>query len=174
MRRHFHHLQHEGRHNRLPVPLFKKILEPLVYARWMWRKSRRRKWGFVKHQPVDIMGQWAAIHAQDLANWSLQASTRIQPPRLKRGPGGRPAIYRDSRILLMAVVQTAWRKPYGQIVDYVATHGELALELGFDERTISQGQYWERRAALGILPFLFFFLGLVAQLIRLRGITGQE
>jgi hypothetical protein len=32
----------------------------------------------------------AAIHAQDLANWSLQASTRIQPPRLKPGPGGQP------------------------------------------------------------------------------------
>jgi hypothetical protein len=116
----------------------------------------------------------AAIHAQDLANWSLQASGRIQPPRLKRGPGGRPAIYRDSSILLMAVVQTAWRKSYDQIVDYVATHRELALELGFEERTISQGQYWERRAALGILPFLFFFLGLVAQLIRLGVITGQE
>jgi hypothetical protein len=67
-----------------------------------------------------------------------------------------------------------WRKSYEQIVDYVATHPELAAELGFEERTISQGQYWERRTALGILPFLFFFLALVAQLIRLGVITGQE
>jgi hypothetical protein len=55
----------------------------------------------------------------------------------------------------------------------------LALALGFTQRTsegtlrtISKGQYWERRAALGLLPFLFFFLGLVGQLMRLGVITG--
>ena len=42
------------------------------------------------------------------------------------------------------------------------------------QSSVSQGQYWERRAALGILPFWFFFLGLVAQLIRLGVVTGQE
>lgn len=116
----------------------------------------------------------AVIHGQDLAEWSLQAASRLQAPRLKRGPGGRPAIYRDSSILLMAVVQTIWRKSYEQIVDYVASHPGLAAELGFPGRTISQGQYWERRAALGVLPFLFFFLALVAQLLRLGVIRGEE
>jgi hypothetical protein len=74
----------------------------------------------------------------------------------------------------MAVVQTAWRKSYEQVVDYVRTHPELAQQLGFARRTISQGQYWERREALGALPFLFFFMGLVGQLIRLGVITGKE
>ncbi|MEJ5199231.1 MAG: hypothetical protein WHX53_09930 [Anaerolineae bacterium] len=81
----------------------------------------------------------------------------------------------------MAVVQTGWRLPYADIVDLVATDEALAAALDFTARgpdgrirTISQGQYWARRAALGILPFLFFFLGLVAQLIRLGVITGQE
>lgn len=114
------------------------------------------------------------IHGQELADWSLQAARRFQSPRLKRGPGGRPAIYRDSSILLMAVVQAAWCKSYEQIVDYVAGHPDLASELGFTHRTISQGQYWERRAALGILPFVFFFLTLVTQLMRLGVIRGQE
>jgi len=41
-------------------------------------------------------------------------------------------------------------------------------------QTISQGQYWARRMALGLLPYLFFFLALVGQLIRLGLITGQE
>lgn len=116
----------------------------------------------------------AVIHAHTLAEWSLRMAARFQPPRLKRGPGGRPAVYRDSSILLMAVVQAVWRKSYEQIVDYVATHPGLAVGLGFPERTISQGQYWERRAALGILPFLFFFLALVTQLMRQGVIQGQE
>lgn len=116
----------------------------------------------------------SVIHARALAEWSLQVAGRFQPSRLKKGPGGRPAIYRDSSILMMAVVQAVWRKSYEQIVEYVATQPGLALELGFSGRSISQGQYWERRAALGILPFLFFFLALVAQLIRLGVIRGQE
>jgi hypothetical protein len=114
------------------------------------------------------------IHAQALAEWALQVTRPFMRPRLKRGPGGRPAIYRDSSILLMAVVQAAWRKSYEQIVDYVRTHPELAQQLGFTRGTISQGQYWERRVALGALPFLFFFMGLVGQLIRLGVITGKE
>ena len=105
----------------------------------------------------------------------------VRKPRLPRGPGGRPLIYPDQDILLMAVVQTTWRKSYEQMVDWVATNETLALALGFTQRTaegqmqtISKGQYWERRAALGVLPFLFFFLALVAQLIRLGAITGKE
>lgn len=116
----------------------------------------------------------SAIHGQEIADWSLRAAKYIQAPVLKRGPGGRPVIYRDSSILLMAIVQTVWCKSYEQIVDYVASSPGLAAELGFTSRTISQGQYWERRAALGALPFVFFFLALVVQLMRLGVIRGQE
>lgn len=62
----------------------------------------------------------------------------------------------------MAVVQTVWRQSYAQIVDEVVTNPTLATALGFQGRVICQGQYWQRRAAL------------VAQLIRLGVITGQE
>jgi hypothetical protein len=91
---------------------------------------------------------------------------RLRPPALPQGRGGRPQQYGDRSILLMALVQIVWRKSYDQIVDYVATHTELALALGFTQGTICKGRYWERLAALGLLPFLFFFLGLVGQLIR--------
>lgn len=122
----------------------------------------------------------AAIHALTLAEWALALAQRLRPPALPRGPGGKPQQYRDGSILLMALVQIVWRKSYDQIVDYVATHEALAVALGFTPRTladplrtISKGQYWERRAALGLLPFLFFFLGLVGQLIRLGVISGR-
>lgn len=115
-----------------------------------------------------------AIHGPALANWAIQASRRFQRPRLAKGPGGRPPRYAGSSILLLAVVQTLWHKPYESVIDLVATRSSLAETLGFAERTISQGQYWERRRQLGVLPFLFFFLGLVGQLVRLGVITGKS
>lgn len=139
--------------------------------------------------PVKTRGQlWldpgrflAVIQAPIIARWALTMTTRVSRPRLKRGPGGRPATYDDDSILLMAIVQTAWRMSYADIVDYVASHADFAQQLGFRPHrtsgqieTICQGQYWERRAALGVLPLLFFLLALVAALIRLGLVTGQE
>lgn len=122
----------------------------------------------------------AAIHALCLAEWALRWARQLRPLALPGGAGGRPQLYSDISILLMAVVQSVWRKSYEQIVDYVLTYEELAIALGFTQRTsagqlrtISKGQYWERRAALGLLPFLFFFLGLVGQLMRLGVISGS-
>lgn len=123
----------------------------------------------------------AVIQAQLVARWAIEMARQVSRPRLKRGPGGRPATYRDETILLMAIVQTAWRMSYADIVDYVASHEDFAQQIGFrpNERsghieTICQGHYWERRARLGVLPLLFFFLALVAALIHLGLITGQE
>ena len=121
------------------------------------------------------------MQAPALATWALTWARRAQRPRLPRGPGGRPRTYPDETVLLMAIIQTAWRMSYADIIDYVASHESLAALLGCTSRrsdgtlqTISQGQYWERRAALGILPFLVFFLALVGQLIRLGVISGHE
>jgi Transposase DDE domain. len=114
------------------------------------------------------------IHAQALAEWALHVATWFARPRLEKRGAGAPIRYRDSSILLMAVIQAVWRKSYEQIVDYVSCHPELARQIGFSGHTISKGRYWERRQALGILPFLFFFLGLVGQLVRLGVITGKE
>lgn len=115
----------------------------------------------------------AAISARPLAEWALGVAHQIQPARLPRGPGGRPPRYADSSILLMALVQTLWRRSYEQIVDWVTTTSDLAQALGFQGRTISQGQYWQRRSELGLLPFLFFFLALGAQLVRLGVVKGE-
>src|SRR5512142_636026 len=80
----------------------------------------------------------AAIHGQTLAEWAVREARRFQQPRLPTGVGGRPSCYRDSSILLMAVVQTVWRKSYEAIIDQVTTRPSLAQALGFGERVISQ------------------------------------
>lgn len=126
--------------------------------------------GKLRLSPVQLL---TVIQAEALADWALRMAHQLQPPALPVGRGGRPRRYSDRSILLMALVQIVWRKSYEQIVDYVATHPELALALGFRQGCICKGRYWERRMELGVLPFLFFFLGLAGQLIRLGVITGK-
>jgi len=58
----------------------------------------------------------AVIQANRLARWVLPMTERLSRPRLRRGPGGRPSTYQDESILLMAIVQTAWRMSYADIV----------------------------------------------------------
>mgnify|MGYP005855485135 CR=1 FL=1 len=120
-------------------------------------------------------------HALALAEWALRLTQHLRRPRVPRRPGGRPLTYPDSSILVMAVVQTAWRKSYAQMVAWGATNETVARALGLTQRTlegklhtISKSQSWERRPALGVLPFLCCFLALAAQLIRLGAITGKE
>jgi hypothetical protein len=126
--------------------------------------------GRLRLGPVEVL---RIIDGPALAAWALAMAERLSPPRLARGCGGRPPVYPASCILLTAVVQGIWRKSYSQMIDWIATNPPLAQALGFGPRTISQGQYWDRRAALGSLPFLFFFLGLVAHLIRLGALRGE-
>jgi hypothetical protein len=152
------------------------ISKPIPELNLSWFPDKLQ--GKLRTSPEQLL---EIIHARQLAEWALHAARGCQRPRLKAGAGGRPTDYQDNSIMLMAVVQTVWRKSYDQIVDYVATHEPLAIALGFTQRrsdgkvqTISKGQYWERRAALGVLPFWFFFLALVAQLFRLGAITGKE
>jgi hypothetical protein len=75
--------------------------------------------GKLKLSPEQLLN---VIHAQALALWALTISLRFTRPRLKRGPGGPNPIYADSSILLMAVVQTVWRKSYEQIIDHVKSN----------------------------------------------------
>ena len=49
--------------------------------------------GKLKLSPEQLL---IVIHAQALAEWALLVTRSWIRPRLKRGPGGRPAIYRDS------------------------------------------------------------------------------
>jgi hypothetical protein len=102
------------------------------------------------------------IQAMVIAEWAIRLSNfflRRLPAPSRRGP---KQVYRDSSVLLMALIQVAWQMGYETVVDYFRAHPEAALAAGFgDGCVISIGQYWERRRILGILPFWFFFIGMV-------------
>lgn len=114
-------------------------------------------------------------HGLALAEWALAMyqSWRPQLNDVKRR--GRKPFYRDSTIMVMALVQIAWHLSYEEVVDYLRAHPETAMLMGFEQgRVIGVSQYWERRRHLGALPFWFFFVAMVWQLVRLGVIVGKD
>jgi hypothetical protein len=114
-------------------------------------------------------------HAGVTAKWAIwmsQTLTRRLPDGVRRGPKRK---YGENSILMMAFIQVAWQMGYEMTVDYFRSHPEAAQAAGFaNGDVISIGQYWERRRALGIWPFWFFFLGMVWQLTRMKIIHGVD
>ncbi|MFN8459416.1 MAG: hypothetical protein U0401_33000 [Anaerolineae bacterium] len=104
-----------------------------------------------------------------LAQWALQVSglwrPRLAEPSSRRGP---KPVYFDWSVMLVALIQVAWQMSYEEVIDYFRSHPQAARVAGFPEgRVISIGQYWDRRRALGVLPFWFLFIGFVGQLVYL-------
>lgn len=111
----------------------------------------------------------------EVAEWALALSTGWRP-RLPAPPKrGSKAVYSDSSIVVMAVVQVAWQLGYGEVTDYFRAHPLAAQAARLPSgRGICASQYWERRRALGVLPFWFFFVLMVGQLLRLGVIYGTD
>ncbi|MGH8491089.1 MAG: transposase [Gammaproteobacteria bacterium] len=111
-----------------------------------------------------------------LAQWALQVSGSWRPalPEATKRRGPKP-VYQDWSVMLVALVQVAWQMEYAEVIDYFRGHPQTAEVAGFAAgRVISIGQYWERRRAIGVLPFWFLFIAFVAQLIWLGVITGTD
>jgi hypothetical protein len=93
----------------------------------------------------------ALTNVVEVAGWALRLSTCWRPclpapPR--RGP---KAVYSDSSIVVIAVVQVAWQLGYEEVADYFRAHPLAAQAAGLPPgRGISASQYWERRRALGV------------------------
>ncbi|GIK43968.1 MAG: hypothetical protein BroJett011_78010 [Chloroflexota bacterium] len=114
-------------------------------------------------------------HAVAVAEWALHLSNGWRP-RLPAPPRRGPQIvYRDSTIMVMAVIQVAWQLGYEEVSDYFRNHTPAAQAAELPPgRRISASQYWERRQALGVLPFWFFLVVMVGQLMRLGVIYGTD
>jgi hypothetical protein len=122
--------------------------------------------------PTEFM---VTTNAMAAAEWALQVSQPWRAALPVPGGRGRKIIYQDSSLMVMALVHVAWQMSYGEVVDYFRGRSEAAQAAGFPPgRVIGVSQYWERRRAMGILPFWFFFVAMVGQLIRLGVITGRD
>ena len=115
------------------------------------------------------------VQAVAMAHWALQMRGLWQPALPKGKRRGPKPVYQDSSIMVMALVQIAWQMGYEEVVDYLRIHPEVAQVAGFcGTRVIGVSQYWERRRALGILPFWFFFVAMVWQLLCWGIIKGTD
>lgn len=77
--------------------------------------------------------------------------------------------------MVVALVQVTYQMGYEEVIDYFRGHVTVAQRAGFpEEQLISIGHYWDRRRAIGVLPFWFLFVAFVAQLIWLGVIKGTD
>jgi hypothetical protein len=130
------------------------------------------KWG--KRLWIEPEEMVKCVQALVLAEWAIGISQhrRALPTVVQRG---RKTRYRESSILVMALIQVAWQMSYEDVVDYLRSHRATAEAIGFENgRVIGVSRYWERRRALGIFPFWLFFVALAWQLIRLGIILGRD
>lgn len=145
----------------------KRVQLPTVAVQQLPAKLSKRLW----IGPSEFVSSTQALV---LAEWAVCASC-WQPSLPEPVRRGRKIVYRDSSILVMALIQVAWQMSYEEVVDYLRSHTSTAQEIGFsDGRVIGVSQYWQRRHALGILPFWLFFVALAWQLIRSGIILGQD
>jgi len=114
-------------------------------------------------------------HALMLAEWSMSVRLWGQPQLPATSRRGAKVVYRDSRVMVMALIQVAWQMSYEEVVDYLRGHAAAAAAVGLPAgRVICASQYWERRRALGILPFWLLFVVMVWQLVCMGVIVGKD
>jgi hypothetical protein len=141
---------------------------PAVDLKQLPAKLSKRLWV----SPCEFV---SLTHALGLAEWALNVRQwgreRLADPS-RRGP---KVVYRDSSIVVMALIQVAWQMSYEEVVDYLRGQSETAQVVGLPAgRVICASQYWQRRRALGVLPFWLFFVALVWQLVRMGVIVGKD
>lgn len=141
---------------------------PIMDVRQLPSKLSKRLW----IGPCEFV---TTTHALELAEWALSVRLWGRPQLPDPARRGAKQVYRDSSILVMSLIQVAWQLSYEEVVDYLRGHREAARAAGMDDgRVICASHYWERRRALGILPFWCFFVAMVWQLVSLGVMTGQD
>ena len=117
--------------------------------------------------PVLVTG----LHLLDLCRLAVRLAHRRCPPPLPKGPGGKPRIYREESLLLIALLRTLWRLSYQDMHDWLVAWPELALACGLPRdpagrfRVPSPSQQC-KRAAAGAPPYEMLFVVAVREALR--------
>lgn len=163
------------------IPFVKKIM---VLPDWLPDLDVRERpdlGGTAKGLWIEPGTLLTLINGWHVAQWAIGLSYRLQPTlQATAGPGRKPT-YSDATVLLSVIVMRVWRKGYESFTGWLGRNPALAKSLGYTTsdtdgqvQTISSSQLSRRARQLGCWPFIFFFMALVWQLMRLGAITGRD
>lgn len=147
-----------------------------------WDVSEHPEWrGTAKGLWIEPGMLLTLINGWQVAQWAISLSYRLQPSLRPGNRAGRKQTYSDATVLLSVIVMRVWRKGYESFSGWLNRNSTLAVSLGYTVtngqgqlQTISSSHLSRRARQLGFWPFLFFFIGLVWQLIRLGAISGRD
>jgi hypothetical protein len=120
---------------------------------------------------IDALTLVRCLHLLALCQLAVRLARRRCPPPLPAGPGGRPRLYREESLLLLALLRTLWRLSYHDLHDWLVAWPALALACGLPTdaqgrpRVPSAAQHCRRCAQVGA-PLAEMLLIVVVRLAR--------
>jgi hypothetical protein len=121
---------------------------------------------------VTALALVSTLHLLDLCRLAVHLAHRRCPPPLPAGPGGRPRVYSEESLLLIALLRTLWRLSYQDMHDWLHAWPELALACGLPRDPAGQlqvpspSQQCKRAQAAGAPPYEMLFVAAVQAALR--------
>jgi transposase len=129
---------------------------------------------------VDALTLVSRLHLLALCRLAVQLAHRRCPPPLHAGPGGRPPVYQEETLLLIALLRTLWRLSYQDMHDWLVAWPALALACGLPSdqqgrvRVPSPSQQCKRAQQMGAPPYELLFVVLVRLTRHTRLVGGRD
>jgi transposase len=129
---------------------------------------------------IDALTLVTRLHLFALCRLAVRLAHRRCPPPLPAGPGGRPRVYPEASLLLIALLRTLWRLSYQDMHDWLHSWPDLALACGLPRdacgqpRIPSPSQQWKRERAAGAPAGEALLILAVQVAIRCRLIGARD
>jgi hypothetical protein len=129
---------------------------------------------------IDALTLVTRLHLLALCRLAVRLAQRHCPPPLPAGPGGRPPVYHEETLLLIALLRTLWRLSYQDMHDWLADWPALARACGLPHdrqggvRVPSPAQQCKRAQRVGAPPYELLFVVLVRLARHTRLVGGRD
>jgi transposase len=117
-----------------------------------YRRAQRRR---IAGLHLDALTLVRMLRLLPLCAMAVRLARWRCPPPLPAGPGGRPRVYAEESLLLLALLRALWRLSYRDLHDWLVSWPALARACGLPSddrgrvRVPSPSQQWKRGARAG-------------------------
>jgi hypothetical protein len=129
---------------------------------------------------VTALALVATLRLLDLCRLAVRLAHRRCPPPLPTGPGGRPRVYAEESLLLIALLRTCWRLSYRDMRDWLVAWPDLARACGLPAgpdgrpRVPSPSQQCKRAQAAEAPPYEMLLVVAVRAALRAGVTRGRD